>query len=161
MELILVAAVAENRVIGHNNQMPWHLPPDLKHFKQLTSGHHIIMGRKTFESIGRPLPNRVSVIITHKPHYTAQGCVVVHSLDEALQFVNNQIKAFVIGGAAIYEQAIKLADRLEITQIHATFKGDTFFPEIDEKQWEVVDKQHFAANNKNPYPHTFVSYRKK
>lgn len=138
--LILIAAVANNGVIGKNNALPWHLPEDMKHFKALTTGHAVIMGRKTWESLPpkfRPLPNRLNIVLTRNSSYQAVGATVVNSLDEAVK-VGAGGTAFVIGGATLYAQALPLAERLELTEIDAAFPGDAFFPEIDRAQWREV-----------------------
>lgn len=133
--LSLIVAMARNGVIGVNNALPWHLPEDLKHFKALTMGHHIIMGRRTYESIGRPLPGRTTVIVTRDPAYAMAGCLVAHSLAEAVQRCHGDDEAFFVGGASLYEQALPLADRMYITEIQADYQGDAHFPAIDRTQW--------------------------
>ncbi|HSI91251.1 MAG TPA: dihydrofolate reductase, partial [Adhaeribacter sp.] len=139
--IALVVAMAENRVIGKNNQLIWHLPADLKHFKNLTTGHPIIMGRKTFESIGKPLPNRTNIIVTRQEDFSAEGCLVAHSLNEALMMAQQlDSDIFVIGGAEIYRQAMFLADTIYLTEVHHSFDGDTFFPEIDTVLWQETSR---------------------
>lgn len=154
--LSIIVAVAENNVIGKDNDLIWHLPRDLKHFKETTSGHYIIMGRKTFESNGRPLPNRTNVIITRDKNYTAEGCVVVHSLEAALKEAAKDTEPFIIGGGKIYEQALPFVDRIYLTKIHHSFEGDTFFPEINMDEWELSDKRYFEADEKNKYPFSIL-----
>lgn len=136
MKISLIVAFDENRLIGRDNGLPWHLPADLKHFKTLTMGHHMIMGRKTFESIGKPLPGRTSVIITRQTDYHADGCIVTQNFTEAMMQCAGQEEIFIIGGAQIFECTLPLADTLYITQIHHTFEGDTFFPEIKSSEWK-------------------------
>ncbi|MDY6801499.1 MAG: dihydrofolate reductase [Bacteroidota bacterium] len=154
--LSIIVAVAENNVIGKDNDLIWHLPRDLKHFKETTSGHYIIMGRKTFESNGRPLPNRTNVIITRDKNYTVEGCVVVHSLEEAIKEAQSDSEAFIIGGGKIYELALPLVDRIYLTKIHHSFEGDTYFPEINMDEWEITDKRDFEADDKNKYPFSIL-----
>jgi dihydrofolate reductase len=139
--LSLIVAMARNRVIGVDNTLPWHLPEDLKHFKALTMGHHIIMGRKTYDSIGRPLPGRTTVIVTRDPGYTMAGCLVAHSLDEAVRLSEGDDEAFFVGGSSLYEQALPLADRLYITEIQADYLGDAHFPEFDRQEWRECSRE--------------------
>ncbi|MDT0553120.1 dihydrofolate reductase [Urechidicola vernalis] len=157
----IIAAIAENNALGKNNDLIWHLPADLKRFKKTTSGHHIIMGRNTFESIGKPLPNRTTVIITRNKDYNATGCIVVDSLDKALEVAKEDESPFIIGGAQIYEQAINLVDQLDITEVHHQFEADVFFPEIDMSIWEEVKREHFKKDEKNDFDYSFISYIKK
>ena len=158
--IALVVAMAENRVIGKENKLIWHLPADLKFFKNITTGHPIIMGRKTFESIGKPLPNRTNIIITRQPDFTAEGCLVAHSLTEALMLAQQlDSDIFVIGGAEIYKQAMFLADTIYLTEVHHTFEGDTFFPEIDSILWQETSREEHKADEKNPYDYAFVTLK--
>ena len=159
--ITIIAAIANNNALGRNNDLIWHLPADLKRFKKTTTGHHIIMGRNTFESIGKPLPNRTTVIITRNTGYKAEGCVVVNSLKEALEVAKNDESPFIIGGAQIYEQAINIADKLDITEVHYNFEADVFFPEIDKNIWKEVSREYFTADEKNKYDYHFVSYTRK
>lgn len=156
--LSAIAALSENRVIGLNNQMPWHLPADLKHFRTITSGHPILMGRKTFESIGRPLPNRTNIILTRDTHYQAEGCIVINNPDDALTLVNNinQSEIFIIGGAEIYQLLLPKVTRLYLTEIHHQFQGDTFFPELDKTAWREVSRETHAADELNAYTYSFI-----
>lgn len=154
----LIAAMAENRVIGVDNALPWRLPADLKHFRQLTSGHHVILGRRNYESIGKPLPDRSNIVITRNPGYRAPGCLVVHSLEEAFAAAQNDAEIFVIGGAEIYRQALARADRLYLTRVHAHINGDTFFPEFDNTEWEEMSREAHSADEKNPHAYTFFIY---
>ncbi|MEA5140064.1 dihydrofolate reductase [Arcicella rigui] len=162
MKLSIIVAVAENGVIGHNNQLIWHLPEDLKMFKRLTSGHPIIMGRKTFESIGKPLPNRTSIIITKNPEFQIEGCITVHSLEEAIETANEieENEAFIIGGAEIYRLALPFADTIYLTEVHHTFEGDTFFPAIDKELWEEVNRTDHDIDEKHLYKYSFVELEK-
>jgi len=158
--IALVVAMAENRVIGKNNQLIWHLPADLKHFKNLTTGHPIIMGRKTFESIGKPLPNRTNIVVTRQEDFRPEGCLVAHSLSEALMMAQQlDAEIFVIGGAEIYKQAMFLADTIYLTEVHQEFEGDTFFPEIDTLLWIETDREEHKADEKNPYDYDFVTLK--
>src|SRR5688572_21388613 len=148
--IALVVAMAENRVIGKNNQLIWHLPADLKHFKNLTSGHPIIMGRKTFESIGKPLPNRTNIVVTRQEDFKPKDCLVAHSLSEALMMAQQlDAEIFVIGGAEIYKQAMFLADTIYLTEVHQEFEGDTFFSEIDTLLWQETSREEYKADEKN------------
>ena len=158
--IALVVAMAENRVIGKENKLIWHLPADLKHFKNLTTGHPIIMGRKTFESIGKPLPNRTNIVITRQTDFEAEGCLVAHSLSEALMMAQQMDSdIFVIGGAEIYKQAMFLADTIYLTEVHHTFEGDTFFPEIDSVLWQETSREEHSADEKNTYNYAFVTLK--
>jgi dihydrofolate reductase len=156
MKISIVVAMAVNRVIGHENRLPWHLPADLKYFKQLTMGKPILMGRKTFESIGRPLPGRTNIVITRNESYTAEGCVVVHSIEAALKAAADSEEVMVIGGAEFYRQVLPYAGTLYITRVTGEFEGDTFFPELDDAEWHEVERSDFEADEKNPHAYSFV-----
>ena len=156
--ITIIAAIANNNALGKNNKLIWHLPADLKRFKKVTSNHAIIMGRKTFESLGKALPNRTNIVITRNPDYTAKDCVLVHSLREALKHTENDDNAFILGGAEIYRQAIGLVDKLDLTFVHHTFEADAFFPEIDEKIWKETSRIDCKADEKNKYDYSFVSF---
>ncbi|QSS98297.1 dihydrofolate reductase [Psychroflexus sp. ALD_RP9] len=159
MKLISIAAIAENNTIGKNNDLVWHLPDDFKRFKSLTSGHYIILGRKTFESFPKPLPHRTHVIITRQEHYQAPGHLVVSGLNEAIAAIpKNENKAFVIGGGEIYKQAMSRVDQLEITHVHTTVEGDAFFPEIDQKQWKVIEETYHPKDERHQYDFTYKTY---
>lgn len=160
-EIHLIVASASNGIIGRNNTMPWHIPADLRHFKQLTTGHTIIMGRNTFESIGKPLPDRTSVVLTSRIDYQPEGCVVVHSLQHALDYVKHEAKAFIIGGASVYRQAMPYAHIIHLTRIHENFSGDTSFPEPNPDEWELVDQEANKANAKNPHAYSFLTYKRR
>jgi dihydrofolate reductase len=153
--------MAKNRVIGVNNTLPWHLPADLKHFKALTMGHHIVMGRKTYESIGKPLPGRTSVVVTHNTDYSVPGVIVASSLEAAMAACGNDEEIFVIGGAEIYRQAINFADRIYLTEIDANISGDAHFAELDIKQWQETGRESRVPDEKNQHPYHFVVYDKK
>ncbi len=159
--ITLIAAIGENNELGKNNDLIWHLPADLKRFKKITTGHSIIMGRNTYESIGKPLPNRTSIIITRNKNYTAKGCIVVHSLTEALAQVPKNQTAFIIGGAQIYKEAINLVDCLDICKVHSSFDADVYFPEIDTAIWQETCRESFLANETHNYNYSFVTYHKK
>lgn len=159
--LTIIAAVAKNNALGKNNDLIWHLPADLKRFKAITLGHHIIMGRKTFESLGKPLPNRTTIIITRNPDYIAPGCIVVNELEEAIKAAAADENPFILGGAEIYKQAMSFADILDLTLVHESFDGDAFFPVIDMSKWTEMSRQDFKADDKNKYDYSFVQYKKK
>ncbi len=156
--LSAIAAMAENRVIGLNNRMPWHMPADLKHFKTVTSGHPVLMGRKTFHSIGRPLPNRANIILTRDKQFTAQDCLVVPHPDAALSMALelDQDEVFIIGGAEIYRELLPRVQRLYLTIIHHQFEGDAFFPELNAAEWREVSREKHLADDKNAYDYSFV-----
>lgn len=156
----MIAAVADNRVIGRDNDLIWHLPADLQFFKTTTKGHHIIMGRKTFESLNKPLPYRTNIIVTRQSDYRVEGALVVSSLDEAIQAVSNDQEPFIVGGAEIYRQGMEMADRIYITRVHGEFEGDTLFPEINEETWKVVKKEFRPKDERNPYDMTFYTYER-
>lgn len=161
MKLILVAAAAENNALGKDNIMLWHLPDDFKHFKNLTSNHYIIMGRKTFESFPKPLPNRTHIIITRQADYKApDGCVVVTSLEEALAIVKEQAEVFVIGGGEIYKLALPYADRIELTRVHTTLEADAFFPEFSLEEWKLMKEEFHDIDEKHQYTFTFQTFEK-
>lgn len=160
MTLSLIVAVSENGVIGRSGDLPWHLSADLRRFKQLTMGHTLVMGRKTYESIGRPLPGRSSVVITRNTAYHAQGCRTVSSLDAALQVAGDDSELFVIGGQQIYRLALPYADRLYWTQVHAEIEGDTFFPEVDWDAWEIIENERHPADAKNEFAFSFQVYQR-
>jgi dihydrofolate reductase len=157
-----ILAMDENRVIGKNNQLPWHLPGDLKFFKRVTMGHPIAMGRKTHESIGRVLPGRENIIITRQADFQSEGCTVLHSVEEFISYCQNQDdEIFVIGGAEIFKATFAFADRLYITLIHEEFEGDTFFPEYPEQEWELVSCENGIRDEKNPYDYEFRIYQRR
>jgi dihydrofolate reductase len=158
--LSAIAAMAENRVIGKNNQLPWHLPADLQHFKLLTSGHPILMGRKTYQSIGKPLPNRTNIIMTRDPHWQAPaGCVVVTSPEQALQQAAAlpAKEIFIIGGAEIYHQLLPITQRIYLTIVHHTFAGDAYFPVLDTTAWQETNRTRHTADEKNAYDYSFLT----
>ena len=153
----IIVATSKNRVIGDSNSLIWHLPADLKRFKELTTGNPIVMGRKTYESIGRPLPNRRNIIITRDVKYDVEGCEVVNSLEEALMICNNN--CFIIGGGEIYKQSMSIADQIYLTLVHEDFEGDTEFPDIG-SEWKMVTSQDFEPDEKNKHKYSFIEYMK-
>lgn len=157
----IIVAVAENGVIGDKNSLLWHISEDLKHFKAHTSGHPVVMGRKTFESLGRPLPNRHNVVITRQTDLEIAGCTVVHSLEEALALFTPDEEVFIIGGAQIYARALPLADRFLLTRVHHPYEGDTSFPAWDAAEWELVARTPYEHGEKYPHPFTLEEYRRK
>lgn len=159
-----IVAMSQNRVIGKNNQLPWHMPADLKHFKMLTTDHAIIMGRKTYETIGRPLPNRTNIILTRSSSFQAKGCFSAHSFTEALSLAkekNQQEEIFIIGGAQIYQQLMPQIQFLYLTIIHHDFLGDAFFPEIDKHKWKELECITHLADEANPYNYSFIQLEKR
>lgn len=156
--ITLIAAAAENNALGKNNDLLWHLPDDFKRFKQLTSHHYIIMGRKTFESFPKPLPNRTHVIITRQKNYQYEGCIVVSSLKEALAIAPKNETVFIIGGGEIYQQSIAIADCIELTRVHTQLEADTFFPEIDLKEWQLTFEDFHPQDEKHQYSFTFQTF---
>jgi dihydrofolate reductase len=151
----IIVATSKNKVIGNNNELIWKLSSDLKRFKELTTGHPVVMGRKTYESIGKPLPNRRNIIITRNLEYEVNVCEVVSSLEEALLLTNND--CFIIGGGEIYKQSLEVADKIYLTLVHKDFEGDTTFPELG-KEWATIDTKDFDADEKNEYNYSFIEY---
>jgi dihydrofolate reductase len=162
MKLSIIAAVAANGVIGRNNKLPFHQSTDLKRFKTLTMGHHVLMGRKTFgDDVAKPLPGRVNVVITNNSSFAAAGVAIARSIDEAIAKAEaaHDDEIFILGGGEIFRQTIHRADRMYITQIHAEVVGDTFFPEFDDvNEWHLTDREDFEADEKNEYPFSFLTY---
>ncbi|WP_101758752.1 dihydrofolate reductase [Oceanicoccus sp. KOV_DT_Chl] len=162
----MIVAMAENRVIGRNNQLPWYLPNDLKYFKATTMGKPIVMGRKTYESIGRPLPGRTNIVVTGNADFSAEGVKVVHGIDEALQVAQGVAELegveelMVIGGAQLYADILPKVERLYLTRVHADVEGDARFPELDLSQWQLLVSEDFAAEGPNPYDYSFVVYQR-
>lgn len=156
--IIAIAAIGMNNELGKDNQLIWHLPNDFKRFKTLTTGHYIIMGRKTFESFPKPLPNRTHVIITRQKNYTAENCIVVDSLKKAIAICPKDEDVYVIGGGEIYKQSIEHIDKLEITRVYHSFEADTFFPEIDTAKWELVSEEFHPKDEKHAYDFCFQTY---
>lgn len=155
--ITLIAAMAHHRVIGYNNQMPWHLPADLRHFKDCTLGKPVIMGRKTFDSIGKALPGRPNIIISRDPTLSREQCQIAHSIDEALALVTTAPEVMIIGGANLYAQMLPLASQLYLTFIDHEFVGDTFFPQWEASEWQIINREDFLKDEKNPYDYSFVT----
>ncbi|MEE2819658.1 MAG: dihydrofolate reductase [Planctomycetota bacterium] len=153
----LVVAITENNVIGLDGDMPWHLPADLKHFKDLTSGHAVLMGRKTYDSIGKPLPNRLNLVITRSSEFKADGVTVVRSVDEAIAIAKDT-QLFVIGGSEIYALAMEYVKVMHVTRIHASIEGDTFFPTLNASDWNLLSTENRPSDEKNPIELTFEEW---
>ena len=162
MKRSMIVAMAENRVIGINNKLPWHLPNDLKYFKQVTMGKPIVMGRKTFESIGKPLPGRTNIVITRNAGWVSDGVKVAHSLNQAYELaaaigeIDGQSELMIIGGDQIYQSSLSEVDRIYLTQVHASVEGDAWFPELDWSQWKEIGREDFSAEGPNPYDYSFI-----
>ncbi|WP_432455948.1 type 3 dihydrofolate reductase [Agarivorans sp. QJM3NY_29] len=157
MKVAMIAAMAKGRVIGLDNQMPWHLPADLKHFKTVTMGKPVVMGRLTYESIGRPLPGRLNIVVSRNPHLSIEGVTVVNQLEDALQLVADQAEVMIIGGANIYQQCLALADKLYLTLIDKDLEGDAYFPDYTQYQWQEMAREQHPADDKNPHPYEFIN----
>jgi dihydrofolate reductase len=163
MTLSIIVAVANNNVMGRDNTLPWHMPSDLKRFKQLTMGHHILMGRKTFDEIKKPLPGRTNVVITRNVDFNPEGVAIARSVEEAISKAeaSGDSEIFIIGGADIIRQILHLADRMYLTRVHTEPAGDTFFPDFDDvNEWKLVDVEHYEADEKNPHPYSFLTYER-
>ncbi len=162
MRVSIIAAMARNQVIGRNNQLPWRLPADLKHFKQLTMGKPLIMGRKTYDSIGKPLPGRTNIVVTRDPNFSAEGVIVVHTLSSALleaeAHLDESNEAMVMGGADIYYKYLPRADRMYLTLVEVEVAGDAHFPAYVPDEWELVEVTRHEADEKNPYPYQFLTF---
>ncbi|WP_300437785.1 dihydrofolate reductase [Christiangramia sp.] len=159
--LTMIAAAAENNALGKDNDLVWHLPDDFKRFKRLTSGHYIIMGRKTFDSFPKLLPDRTHVIITRQKDFKPEGTIVVNSLEEAIRVSKLDEQAYIIGGGEIYKLGMHVADRIELTRVHGAFDADTYFPEIDEEKWELVKEQFHEKDEKHKYSFTYLTYERR
>jgi dihydrofolate reductase len=162
MTISAILAMSKNRVIGKDNQIPWHLSADLKYFKRTTLNHHIIMGRKTFLSIGNPLPKRTNVVLTRNPFFIASNVLVATSIEEGLQLArdNGEEETFIIGGGEIYRQSMPYLDKIYLTLIEVEVEGDVFFPELDESQWKLVSEEAHKADDKNEYNYSFLIYER-
>lgn len=160
IHITLIVAAAENNAIGKNNQMPWHLPNDFKYFKKNTLDHSIVMGRKTFESIGKPLPERRNIVLTRDMRYRNDEVDVANSLQEVINYCRDEREVFIIGGAEIFKQALPLADKILLTRVHASIDGDTFFPELPEYQWKLVSAEKHLKDEKHAFDYTFEVYEK-
>ena len=159
--ITIIAAIGENNELGKDNQLVWHLPDDFKRFKSITTNHFIVMGRKTFESFPKPLPNRTHVIITRQKNYAPENCIVVNSIKDAIAISPKNEVIFIIGGGEIYKQSIAIADKLELTRVHHAFEADTFFPEIDLEKWNLDFEEFHSKDEKNNFDFTFLTYSRK
>ena len=159
--ITIIAAVSDNGVIGIENQLPWKLPADFKHFKETTLHSTVIMGRKTFESIGKPLPDRINIVITRDTHKFFTGCITVHSLEAAIAKADTNKNIFIIGGEEIYKQSMDISDELNLTVVHGTFEGDAHFPKVDLRKWEKVSQEDFQPDDKNKIAYSFTLYKKR
>jgi dihydrofolate reductase len=165
MIISLIAALSKNLVIGKNNDLPWHLPDDMKYFMQTTKGHHVIMGRKNYDSIPekfRPLPNRANIVVTRQEDFDAPGCIITNSIEHGLEIAreNKENEVFIIGGAEIYNQSLSLATRLYLTEIQADIEGDTFFPTFDKNHWKEVSRTHHLSDERHKFPFDFVVFER-
>ncbi len=158
--ITIIAAAGEHNELGKDNDLVWHLPDDFKRFKQLTTGHHIIMGRKTFESFPKPLPNRVHIVITRNKNYQKEGIIVVSSIEEALEKAREDSQPFIIGGGEIYKQSLPFAQKIELTRVHGTFEADTFFPEVDKDDWTLSNQEFHEKDDKHHYSFTYETWVK-
>jgi dihydrofolate reductase len=161
MTISLICATSQNGVIGLNNRLPWHLPADLVNFKKLTMHHHILMGRKTYQSIGKPLPGRTNIVITRQKDFQADGCLIAHSFEEAIELCRGDDEIFVIGGADIYQQTLPFANKIYLTVIHQDFEGDTFLFEIDKTVWQETSRKDFEPDEKNKFGYSFLTLEKR
>jgi dihydrofolate reductase len=159
--IIMIAAAAENNALGKNNELVWHLPNDFKRFKSLTTGHHIIMGRKTFESFPKPLPDRVHVVISRQENYKPEGCIVVDSIEKAIAICPENDDSYVIGGGEIYNLALPFTDIIELTKVHDSFDADAFFPKINKSEWTLVESEENYKDEKHLYDYTYETYIRK
>lgn len=156
-----IVAAADNNAIGKDNELLWHLPNDLRFFKRTTSGHAIIMGRKTYESVGKPLPNRRNLVVTRQKDYVLEGAEVVHSLEAALARCMNEGEVFIVGGAEIYRQALPVTHRVYLTRVHAELPGDAYFPDLDERDWVLVSEEKHDPDERHAYGYTFQVYERR
>ena len=163
MNIALIVAASENNVIGINNDLPWRLPDDMKFFVRTTKGHHILTGRKNFESFGKALPNRTNMILTNKKDYLFEGTVVFHDLEEAIEYAKarGEEELMVIGGGEIYKQFMDKANKIYLTRVHTTLEGDTYFPELDESIWKLTEENYHPRDEKHEYDFTFQTYERK
>jgi len=156
MDISIVVAMSSNSLIGREGGLPWRLSEDLKHFKSITMGKPIVMGRLTYESIGRPLPGRENIILTRDPEYKAEGCTIIHQLDQMKSSASDADELMIIGGAQLYLETLPMANKLFVTEVHAELDGDTFFPDLDRSQWREIERQRFKADEKNDFDFSFV-----
>ena len=159
--ITIIAAAGINNELGKDNDLVWHLPDDFKRFKKLTTGHHIIMGRKTFESFPKPLPNRIHIVITRNKNYHPEGAIVVHSMEEALKITKEDEQPFIIGGGEIYTLGMKIADKIELTRVNNIFEADTFFPEIPSEKWNLIAEEYHDKDEKHKFEFTYQTYVRK
>ncbi|MBZ4036234.1 dihydrofolate reductase [Flavobacterium sp. 17A] len=159
--IIMIAAAAENNALGKNNELVWHLPNDFKRFKSLTTGHHIIMGRKTFESFPKPLPDRVHIVISRQENYKPEGCIVVDSIEKAIAICPENDDNYIIGGGEIYNLGLPFTDIIELTKVHHTFEADTFFPKLNKSEWVLVESEENFKDEKHLYDYTYETYIRK
>ncbi|MES2545802.1 MAG: dihydrofolate reductase [Bacteroidota bacterium] len=159
--IILIAAASTNNALGKNNDLLWHLPDDFKRFKQFTTGHHIIMGRKTFESFPKPLPNRTHIVITRQTDYNPDGCIVVNSIEKAISICPKDQDVFIIGGGEIYNLGLLFADKIELTKVNGTFEADAFFPEIDSNEWELITEEYHPKDEKHLFDFNYQTFIRK
>ena len=159
--ITMIAAVGKNNELGKNNTLVWHLPDDFKRFKQLTTGHHIIMGRKTFESFPKPLPNRIHLVITRNTNYKKEGAVVVHTMEDALNLAKEDNQPFIIGGGEIYTIGLDYADKIELTKVNGTFDADTFFPEISEDKWNLINEVRHDKDERHEFAFSYQTFVRK
>jgi dihydrofolate reductase len=163
MTVSLIVAVSSNGTIGREGGLPWYLPADLRHFKRTTMGHHLIIGRRTWEEVGKPLPGRTMVVVTRSRNFAPEGAQVVRSVEQALELAAEDDEPFIGGGSQIYQIALArdLVDRIYLTRIHAEVEGDTYFPDFDLEEWDLVSEEHHDADEKNEYPYSFLIYDRK
>jgi dihydrofolate reductase len=161
MTLTILVAVSANNAIGKNNQLLWHLPADLKHFKNLTTGHPIVMGRKTYDSIGKPLPNRRNIVVTRQKDLAIEGVEVVNDIDAALSRCADENEVFIIGGAEVYRMALPFVTKIYLTTVHKSYEADVFFPELNKEEWEEIELQYHSEDEKNSIPYTFSTLKRK
>lgn len=156
MQVSIIVAMDRNRVIGKNGTLPWHISSDLQNFKKITMGKTIIMGRKTHESIGRPLPGRENIILTRDKNYQAEGCTVLQCIEDIFEYCKNVDEVMITGGSEIYQQSLEQASRLYLTEVHTEIEGDTFFPEFERNEWKEISREEFKADEKNEFDYSFV-----
>jgi dihydrofolate reductase (EC 1.5.1.3) len=167
IDLAIVVAVAENGTIGRDNELPWYLPEDLKHFKRVTLGHPVVMGRNTYDSIGKPLPGRANIVVTRNPDWVREGVLVAHSLEEAIEIGRKEAEGagvstvMVIGGAEFYRQTLPCAHRLYLTEVHAEVLGDAYFPEFDRSEWQELKRENFPRDERNPFDYSFITLERR
>lgn len=159
--ITMIAAAAENNALGKDNDLVWHLPDDFRRFKALTTGHYILMGRKTFESFPKLLPNRTHVVITRQADYAPEGCIVTNSLEKAIEVAREDPQPFIIGGGEIYQQGMAKAELIELTRVHSEFEADTFFPEIHEEEWMLIAEEFHPADDRHQYAFSYLTYKRR